>query len=230
MSITPEKTKRLSIICQKGTKTSYPENRNKTDNDIFGLRRLKSKANVERFEKTKIIVEANMDNEMRSISPYFNGQKNKNYVAPHFNSSVNFASFSDSKNHQKNISTTPTASNKKTRYNIFNQEVEEEKKPLQKTLDNIDPPFFGNRNVSTKATQRKMNNLTSNSFDMHDDVKLSNDNKREISNECGNMVCDYCVNGKIKMKRIEKKEKEIKEEYETMKKLEESRKNEVFFP
>jgi hypothetical protein len=228
MSITPEKTKRLSIICHKGTKTSYPENKNKIDNDIFGLRRLKSKANVERFEKTKIIVEANIDNEMRSISPYFNGQKNKNYVAPHFNSSVNFTSFSDNKNHQKNISTTPTASNKKTRYNIFNQEVEEEKKPLQKALENIDPPFFGNRNISTKASQRKMNNFTSNSIDMHDHGKLRNEDKREISKECGNMVCDYCVNGKISMKRVEKKEMEAKEEHETMKKIEECQKNEVF--
>ena len=229
MSTTPEKTKRLSIICHKGTKTNYPENKNKIDSDIFGMRRLKSKANMERFSKTKKIVESNIDNDLRSISPYFNGQKNKNYVAPHFNSNINFVNTNENI-HLKNISTTPKATKNKTTYNIFNQEVEE-KKPNQKTIDYENPPFFSNKYVSQKSEQKKLYKATDNSIDINDVSKLSkNDNKGEMNNKTDKLVCDYCVNGKIIKRNIrERKEKEIIDENENMKKIQESQKNEVQF-
>ena len=36
------------------------------------------------------IIEANIDHDMRSKSPYFNGQKNIDYLAPHFASNIVF--------------------------------------------------------------------------------------------------------------------------------------------
>ena len=38
-----EKPKRLSILVYKGTKIAFPENKNKTDNDIFGVEQIKKK-------------------------------------------------------------------------------------------------------------------------------------------------------------------------------------------
>jgi hypothetical protein len=230
MSVTPtEKPKRLSILEYKGTKSAFPENKNKTDSDIFGIKQLRTNKIIEeRTTNVKKVAEANIDKDIRSKSPYFNGQKNSNYVAPHFESNIGFSSNYD-KPYMKKISTTPTANRKvNAKYNIFNQEVEDRKPAAQKVEDD-DVPNFGRRKLKNNLSNlSNLSNVSRNehSFDMVELAKFQRNEKSKTieANNDENLVCDYCVNDKMKKGVIKKKEKELEEENVIMSKIQESQK------
>ena len=220
--------KRLSILVYKGTKITYPENKNKTDNDIFGLKYIKNKAITERTKYDKNGVEGYIDKDLRSISPYFNGKRNTNYISPHLTSNIVF----NLEKPSYNTSATPKNKRNNKSYNILSNQDYEEKEIGKKFIltDDEAVPNFGMKMKTNTYSSNLSRHEKNNSFDMVKKIKseyCTIDNIPTIPNK-DKLVCEYCINDKIIKGVRRKKENEIENDSVYMTKFYESQKIEVF--
>ena len=184
MTTENDKPKRQNIIGYKGMKIFYPENRNKSDNDIFNNKQFQNKVSL----NLKTAAEAKIDNEMRSKSPFFNGHRNIDYIPPQSQTNL---FISDTKTYKYNKSITPKANNNKVIYNILNNKEVKERE-VCKTPNSEDrsvPIFGGGRRIIFKAISANLSrDETNTSLDFARYIKTDNNDKSVNDSSLNNII------------------------------------------